>query len=497
MHPTTAQAALPSQKRHLLINRNYALLWSGQAISTIGDYLFDMTLVLWIATELAAHQPWAPLAVSGVLVAATVPVMLIGPVAGVFVDRWDKRRTMLLMNVVAAAVTGSLVLATGFVPLPFVAGGRLPIAWQLGALYASVFLVNAAGRFFQPAQQALIGDIVPAQQLPRASGLAQVMLSIAVILGPTLAAPLLVLFGAQWSILFEALSFLVSFAAIWAIRAPRAARSIEPGQQGHFVRELEAGIRYYFGNRVLVTLLVSGMLIMAGGGALNALDVFFVTGNLHAPVILYGLVNGLFATGILAGALAAGVLVARVGLARTMWSSLLVLGGGIVVYSRMTSLAPAIVVLIAVGFANSWLNVAIGPLLLRVTPKAYVGRASAVLNPAMMAVSLLSIAAAGYLVSGPLRALHVVALRMTFGPVDTIFTAAGALCIVGALYAMRNLRGVDRRLAREAARAEVPGESADAGQHGPAQDDEMELAEPAGVSAEDAGPQRAAAKGSR
>jgi hypothetical protein len=67
-------------------------------------------------------------------------------------------------------------------------------------------------------------------------------------------------------------------------------------------------------------------------------------------------------------------LVPRVGLARTLWASLLVLGAGIVVYSRMTSLAPAIVVLWVVGFAQSWLNVATGPLLLRVTPKAYVGR---------------------------------------------------------------------------------------------------------------------------
>jgi hypothetical protein len=84
---------------------------------------------------------------------------------------------------------------------------------------------------------------------------------------------------------------------------------------------------------------------------------------------------------------------------------------------------------------------------------------------------------------------------MTFGPVDTIFTAAGALCIVGALYAMRNLRGVDRRFLREAARAEVPGEGTSAVGHGSAQDDEMELAEPAGVSAKDARPQLAAAKG--
>jgi MFS family permease len=71
----------------LLINRNFALLWAGQLLSGLGDQVFETTLVVWIAAELAPDKSWKSLAVSGLLVAAAIPMLVIGPVAGVFVDR--------------------------------------------------------------------------------------------------------------------------------------------------------------------------------------------------------------------------------------------------------------------------------------------------------------------------------------------------------------------------------------------------------------------------
>ena len=100
MDSTTPSPTSPTLA--LLANRNFVLLWLGQAISRLGDTVFDFTLLLWIAAVLARQEPWAPLAVSGVLVAQTLPMILVGPVAGVFVDRWDKRRLMLWMDLLRA-----------------------------------------------------------------------------------------------------------------------------------------------------------------------------------------------------------------------------------------------------------------------------------------------------------------------------------------------------------------------------------------------------------
>jgi MFS family permease len=66
------------------------LLWLGQSVSYLGDFVFDTTIVLWISTVIARSQSWAPAAVGGVLIAAAVPTLLLGPVAGVFVDRWNR-----------------------------------------------------------------------------------------------------------------------------------------------------------------------------------------------------------------------------------------------------------------------------------------------------------------------------------------------------------------------------------------------------------------------
>ena len=108
----------PGQERGFFINRNFALLWGGQAISVIGDYVFRTMLVLWITTVIARGQLWAPLAVSGVLLASSIPTFLIGPLAGVFADRWEKRLLMMCMDALRAILILLLAkpLPMGFLP---------------------------------------------------------------------------------------------------------------------------------------------------------------------------------------------------------------------------------------------------------------------------------------------------------------------------------------------------------------------------------------------
>lgn len=440
MDPATTAPSSSRKKPGLLINRDFALLFCGKTISGVGDYVFNTTLVLWIAVELAKDQTWAPLAVSGVLLAAAVPVLLVGPLAGVFADRWDKRRTMLRVDIIQAVVVAALVPLSGITTLPFVPGGRLSTSWTLGAIYAVVFLVNAANQFSNPSGVALIGDIVAEPERPRAMGLMQAMFALATIIGPPLAAPLLFASGVQWALIIDALSFLVAFAALLAVRAPKAAVSVAPGQRGHFLREFGAGLAFSFRNRTLATLLVAGSLAMLGAGALNALDVFFVTQNLHTAPSLYGFVGAVFSVGILFGAILASAFAQRVGLARVVWLSLLCMGIGVVVWSRLTQFVPALITLFLVGIAQSWLNVAVGPILLNVTPREMVGRVSAVLNPLLTLASLVSIVLSGYLVSNVLQGFHLTALGIAFGPLDTIFLVAGVLAVLGGLYAMAMLR---------------------------------------------------------
>src|SRR5262249_15984141 len=116
MNSTTATPA--ARKPGVFINRNFGLLWLGQTISIMGDFAFSITLVVWIYTTLAKDQPWAPLAVTGVLVATTVPMVLVGPLAGVFVDRADKRGLMMVMSGIQALAAGGGGSAPPALPPP-------------------------------------------------------------------------------------------------------------------------------------------------------------------------------------------------------------------------------------------------------------------------------------------------------------------------------------------------------------------------------------------
>lgn len=206
--------------QRLLINRDFALLWAGQTLSVLGDFVFQTTLVVWIAADLAPDRSWTSLAVSGLLVTSTAPILLLGPIAGVLVDRWrDKRAVMVRANLASALLVLALLPATERGRLPGI-GGPPSLAWQLGAIFASVFAIGAVGQSFGPASAVILRDIVAEPALPKATSLNQTSTSLALLVGPPLAAPLLFGFGAQWALLINAGSFLISMATTRAMRAP-------------------------------------------------------------------------------------------------------------------------------------------------------------------------------------------------------------------------------------------------------------------------------------
>lgn len=454
MDTITATDTPSTRKVGLFINRNFALLWTGGTISVFGDVLFDTSLVVWISVFLAAHQSWAPLAVSGVLLATLIPTFAFGPIAGVFVDRGEKRRTMLWMDAIRAVLIALLLLATNIMPLPFLPGRHLPLAGQLGAIYTVVFLASLCTQLFGPSRIALIGDIVPDKHRAHASGMTQVTQSLAMIIAPPLAPILLLVVGAQAALLINALSFVCSFLLILAVRAPRAATSHESGESPNVLREFIVGLRFSMQNRVVLTLIVTVCVIMLGASALNVLDIFFVLNNLHASVNLFCLLATAQGVGAILGSLLAGMFANRIGLVRLLTSSLLIAGVGILIYSRLTSFVPALIDITLAGIFVAALNVAVGPLLLRVTPRAYIGRVMATLNPISAMMQVLGTVLAGYLASNILLNLHVQALGMTFGPIDTIFTEGAVLILLGAAYAILRLGFTDPQDAPAAAASE-------------------------------------------
>jgi MFS family permease len=139
---------------------------------------------------------------------------------------------------------------------------------------------------------------------------------------------------------------------------------------------------------------------------------------------------------MIVGAIVWGFLTGRVGLARSVWIGLIGAGITMMIYARMTSFIPGVIATFAISVIVQAVNVAIGPIMFRVTPRDYVGRVSATLNPLMNAASLIGLIGGGLLYSTVMQDFSVTIGGIHFGPLDTIFLVTGLLCILAGLYAI-------------------------------------------------------------
>ncbi|HEU5379357.1 MAG TPA: MFS transporter [Ktedonobacteraceae bacterium] len=437
----TAKLSVSRSLSRLLINRSYAFLWGGQAVSSLGDSIYNLTLIVWIAAEIARQadgQPttWAPIAVSGVLVAVALPSLLFGSIAGVFVDRWDKKRTMLWMDFLRMLLVALLILVSGSSFFPW----KPTVTVQLSAIYATVFLTSVCSQFFTPARATLIRDLVDKKQLGRASGLAQVSQSIALIMGPPLAAPVLFSVGVQWALLFNALTFLVSFLCIQAIRVERTAKNGDKAGQANFGREFLEGMTFFFKNRVLQVLFVTVIVASLGAGAINSLMIFFVTQNLHVAVTYVGLLDGFFGVGVIVGAILVSAISSKLEITWLFVVSILGFGILFLLLARTTNVFVAFSILLLLGLAQVTINITIVPMVLGIVPREMVGRVMGTLNPVGVLATLISVSLAGYLSSDLFANIHGSLLGFVFGPIDTIFTLSALLFLISGFYALVRLR---------------------------------------------------------
>ncbi|MFC0507271.1 MFS transporter [Micromonospora costi] len=295
------------------LGRDYHLLWSAAVSSRFGDALRTPALALLAAT-LTRDPRW----IAGVTVAAQVPPLLFGLVGGVYADRWDRRRTMALVDGVRAAVVAALAVA--------VAVDRVGMA----ALLLAAFLLATLGTLFDAASFALLPALVPPAALSRANGRLQAGTALA---GGFLGAPAAgVLFAAAPALPFalDAVTFALAASLVLALSVPSPRsctfRPGEPGSKPHnkgrnckidekrgFWGEISEGVRWIRGDRTLwnVTLLSAGSNLAISGMmavlVLHALDVLRVTPT------GYGLFTATAIIGAVGGALLAGRLAARFG----------------------------------------------------------------------------------------------------------------------------------------------------------------------------------------
>lgn len=271
-----------------LRHRDFALLWSGQAVSQLGDGVFTVTLALE-----ALHVDRSPAGLSYVLAARLVPALLFTLLGGVIVDRFPRRAALLASDAAqGAAVTVITILA---------ATHRTSLLSLV--LLALVFGLGDA--LFFPASMALTPELVPDDELVGASALNQTSTQLArILIGPALGGVVAGLLGTAWGFGIDAASFAVSTVTLLTMSGGRA----RPGADGTSspLADFREGLRFLFSERWLWTTTLGASLgNFVAFSPLGALIPLLVRNVLHGDGIALGLV---LAAGGLGGVLASVLL---------------------------------------------------------------------------------------------------------------------------------------------------------------------------------------------
>ncbi len=406
----------PMGVRDVLRIRDYRYLFGGQVVSDIGDGI-TLLLLLLVINEMTG----SPLALAIMAIAEAVPAFTVGLVAGVYVDRFDRRKIMLASDLLRAA----LVLTFGFVQNPEL----LPLLYVLGFTQASV------GTFFRPARGAILPRIVPAEGLAAANSLAQASMIIGGVIGAGIAGLIFGTLGtATLGFAIDAATFLVSFALISRISAsvgrisPEAKAASQRASVGGSVLE---GLRIVRGSRVLLGILMAAGVTMLGLGAVNVLFVPLIINDLDVSATWMAGIDAAQTAGMLVAAGLVTLLVRRLAPTTIVTLGLAGIGACIALMSGVGEVWQVLLILVAVGLLLTPLQAMVQTLVQTSVGDATRGRVVSLLQASMSTASVTSMAIGGVLA-------ELTSIR-------TVFLVAGVIVIAAAGISFLMFRGVSGR----------------------------------------------------
>jgi MFS family permease len=364
-------------------NHNYRNTWIGQVVSEIGDH-FNNIAVFGLVLE-TTHSG---MVVSGVMLSRAIPAILIGPLAGVVLDRFDRRRVMIASDLFRAVVAAGFLLTLN--------------NHNTWLLYVLSGLLMAASPFFSAGRAAILPSIATKDELHTANSLTQTTQWTTLSLGAFLGGASAAHFGYRWAFVFNAASFLISALCISRLRLPgRSFRPAPSHTEAEVVRpwrEYREGLAYMRARPLILG--IGGIAVgwATGGGAAQILFSIFGEIVFNRGPAGIGTIWGCAGIGLICGSFVAyrlGKTLSFEGYKWTMVVCYIVHGGSYIIFSQMRNFTLALIFIAlsraAVG-VSSVLNMA---QLLRHIDDRYRGRVFSTIESAQWSVMMLSMTAAG------------------------------------------------------------------------------------------------------
>ncbi len=308
--------------RHLLRDRNFFFLWFGQIISNFGDRLNQMALIGLVHSR----TPGSTLELAKLISFTVLPVFLIGPIAGIYVDRWNRKYTMIGCDL----LRGFLVF---IIPLAVIySRGMLPI-------YAIVFLVFSITRFFLPSKLSIIPDIVSKDRLLLANSLISTTMMIATILSFGFGGILVFKLGVRGSFYVDSISYFLSAVTIAFIfvkeRAQRHIRyeRLNSTALSSILEEIKEGFRYLRSHKDVRLVSNILFLLMSGVGAVYVIIIVFIQEALGSATRDLGFLVMFLGLGLFLGSILYGRLGQRFSRQKTMFFALSITGALVILFT--------------------------------------------------------------------------------------------------------------------------------------------------------------------
>jgi MFS family permease len=365
-------------------NRNYRYTWSGQVVSEIGDHFNNIAVF-----SLALAITKSGLVVSGIMLSRAIPAVLAGPIAGVVLDRFNRKHVMIASDLIRA------VLALGFILCL-----RHPGTWLL---YLFSALLMFASPFFTSGRSAILPTITTKEELHTANSLTQTTQWTTITIGTFAAGASVMQFGYEWAFVLNSLSFFFSAACISRLQVkgdafqPRKAALTE----AEVVRpwhEYKEGLRYMRANPLIFGIALIGVGWATGGGAAQILFSIFGEIVFNRGPAGIGEVWGCAGIGLLFGGAIAYWLGPRISFGtykRTISICYILHGSTYIIFSQMRNFYLALVFIglsRAAVAVSSVLNMS---QLLSHVSNEYRGRVFSTMESMQWSVMMISMTAAG------------------------------------------------------------------------------------------------------
>jgi CRP-like cAMP-binding protein/sugar phosphate permease len=353
---TAAAAPAPSMFA-VFRRRDFSLLWLAQLVSTAGSALTDLAAGIFVyrVTESA-------LAVGLTLMATAVPSLLVGLLAGVYVDRHDRKRILIITCLVQAVIVTLIAFVIGIESIAIV------------GLYALLLINAGVKQFFDPAHDSLIPEMASDEELLSANSFLSIAAFGSTAIGFAAAGLLAATVDLYWAFIIDAGTFVFSALCIALMGKYPMPKPEDEASVSVIVANLKEGFGVLWGTPIIRSLFAVGSLMFFAFGLWNVLLLPMSIKVLGATEFEYGLQEGLTSVGFVVGSF----FMARFGrlLPEPVWLVVAMFGMGVggVLYGTATSVPFAIVLVMITGFFNSPSSVARSTLLQRNTPRELRGR---------------------------------------------------------------------------------------------------------------------------